>query len=63
MTKIIQVGLGFWGFDWASTVIPRVPDIEVVAYVDPSEAARTRAATELKVFFFQAEDGIRDNSK
>jgi len=49
VTKIIQVGLGFWGFDWASTVIPKVPGIDVVGYVDPSEAARDRAATELKV--------------
>jgi predicted dehydrogenase len=49
VTKIIQVGLGFWGVDWSRTVLPKVPDIDVVGYVDPTEAARARVATELGV--------------
>lgn len=36
MIRIIQVGMGGWGRDWARTVIPRVADVEPVAYVDMS---------------------------
>jgi predicted dehydrogenase len=42
MAKVIQVGLGFWGYDWATTVLPTVDTIEVVAYVDGDEEARNR---------------------
>ncbi len=43
------MGLGFWGHDWSTRILPRVPGIEVVGYVDPSEEARTRIRTELDV--------------
>ena len=33
--RLVQVGLGFWGFDWATEVLPRVREVELVAYVDP----------------------------
>ncbi|MFC0673274.1 Gfo/Idh/MocA family protein [Brachybacterium hainanense] len=36
--RIIHVGLGGWGGDWARTAIPPVPGIEVAAIVDPVEA-------------------------
>lgn len=42
MARIIQVGLGFWGHDWATAVLPTVPRADVVAYVDQSEEARSR---------------------
>jgi predicted dehydrogenase len=47
--RIIQVGLGGWGRNWARTVISQNKDVEVVAYVDTIEAMRTQAQTDLKV--------------
>ncbi|MEE1617660.1 Gfo/Idh/MocA family protein [Brachybacterium sp. J153] len=35
--RIIHVGLGGWGGDWARRAIPPVPGIEVAALVDPAE--------------------------
>ncbi|WP_181703952.1 Gfo/Idh/MocA family protein [Chthonobacter albigriseus] len=49
MTDIIQVGLGFWGYDWATGVLPEVETVRVAAYVDPSEEARQRIADKLNV--------------
>jgi predicted dehydrogenase len=37
--RVVQVGLGDWGRDWAWRVIPAVPEIEVVGYVDSDAAA------------------------
>lgn len=44
MTKVrlIQVGLGGWGLDWAEQVLPTVETVEVVARVDPEAAAFAR---------------------
>lgn len=43
--RIIHVGLGGWGGNWARTAIPEVSEVQVVAIVDPSaptlEAVRT----------------------
>ena len=43
--RIIHVGLGGWGGNWARTAIPEVSEVQVVAVVDPSaptlEAVRT----------------------
>lgn len=33
--RLIHVGLGGWGGDWARSVIPTLPDIDCVAKVDP----------------------------
>ncbi len=46
MIRLIQVGLGAWGSNWAVEVLPRVRDLEVVAYVDanPATHAPVRAA-------------------
>jgi predicted dehydrogenase len=49
MVKAIQIGLGHWGFDWSREVIPNVPSIEMVAYVDSNPQATERVKTELKV--------------
>jgi predicted dehydrogenase len=37
--RLLQVGLGDWGRDWAWRVIPDVEDIDVVGYVDSNPAA------------------------
>lgn len=34
MPALLQVGLGTWGLDWATKVLPEVPEIELVACVD-----------------------------
>lgn len=49
MVKLIQVGLGHWGFDWAQSVIPTVESVDMVAYVDGAAEARDRVATMLGV--------------
>lgn len=46
MTRIVQVGLGGWGRNWAQTVIPHVLGVEVVARADVSEASRQAALQE-----------------
>ncbi|WP_223693952.1 Gfo/Idh/MocA family protein [Leifsonia poae] len=45
--SLIQVGLGPWGTDWATTILPQVPGANVVAWVDASAQSREafRAAT------------------
>lgn len=40
--RIIHVGLGGWGGDWARNVLPRVPDVDVVGVVDPDAAHRVQ---------------------
>jgi predicted dehydrogenase len=49
MVKAIQVGLGHWGFSWTEEVIPKVPSIEMVGYVDANPEATARVQTELGV--------------
>lgn len=49
MAKVIQVGLGHWGFNWTASVLPTVKQAEVVGYVDTSEAALSRVQTELGI--------------
>ena len=39
MAKIIQVGLGRWGANWATKIVPSVAAAEAVAYVDSAPAA------------------------
>jgi predicted dehydrogenase len=42
--RVIQVGLGPWGRDWAVNVLPSLPEVEVVARVDRDALALRRAA-------------------
>jgi predicted dehydrogenase len=49
MVRIIQVGLGRWGFNWASSVVPSVEGAETVAYVDAAPQPIARVQSELKV--------------
>ena len=37
--RVIQVGLGDWGRDWAWRVVPAVDEVETVAYVDSDPQA------------------------
>ena len=41
--RIVQVGLGGFGRDWAKNVIPRVPEVEVVGTADVFAGSRDRA--------------------
>ncbi|OUE10197.1 4-carboxy-2-hydroxymuconate-6-semialdehyde dehydrogenase [Clavibacter michiganensis] len=43
--RVIHVGLGGWGGDWARNAVPPVDEIEVAAIVDPSEPTRERVRT------------------
>jgi predicted dehydrogenase len=41
--RIVQVGLGGFGRDWARNIIPNVPEVEVVGTADVSPQSRERA--------------------
>jgi len=60
--KLIHVGLGRWGFDWAQHVYPHSHDVEPVAYVDKEPEALGRAQSKLGVspskFFPALSDAI-----
>jgi len=43
--RIVQVGLGGFGRDWAKNVLPQVPEVEVVATADVFAESRERAIT------------------
>jgi predicted dehydrogenase len=45
--KLIHVGLGGWGFDWAQHIYPGNSDVEPVAYVDKDPEALGRAQSKL----------------
>ena len=45
--RLIHVGLGGWGRDWARNALPKVPTIERVAVVDADAASLTKAGEEL----------------
>jgi predicted dehydrogenase len=47
--KLIQVGLGGWGLNWAQAVVHQVESAQVVAFVDGNPSARARAEKELGV--------------
>lgn len=39
MIRLVQVGMGSWGRDWAAKVLPQVPGATLVGCVDPVPAA------------------------
>lgn len=45
--RIVQVGLGIWGRDWARTVVPHIDGAEAVAWVDGSAEVRGLAQAEM----------------
>ncbi|MFI7132058.1 Gfo/Idh/MocA family protein [Nonomuraea sp. NPDC050153] len=44
MTDLIQIGLGPWGTDWATKIIPQLADAKVTGWVDASPEARAAFA-------------------
>ncbi|MBJ3784359.1 Gfo/Idh/MocA family protein [Devosia sediminis] len=63
MVKAIQIGLGHWGFSWSKEVIPKVPTVEMVGYVDTNLEATARVQAELgvdpKLCFASLEDAAK----
>jgi predicted dehydrogenase len=49
MIRIIQVGMGGWGQNWARTVVPRVAGVEPVAFVDMSAQMLEKAQESLGI--------------
>ena len=47
--RIVQVGLGGWGQDWAANVVSRNTDVETVAWVEIVEEALDKAQKRLKL--------------
>jgi predicted dehydrogenase len=47
--RVLQVGLGGWGRDWAQRVIPNVAEVDPVGYVDPDPAALALLVGALRV--------------
>jgi predicted dehydrogenase len=60
--RIVQVGLGDWGRDWAWRVMPAVPEVEVAGYVDSDPAAfellRSHLAAPPEVCFESLQEAI-----
>jgi predicted dehydrogenase len=60
--KLIHVGLGRWGFDWAQHIYPGSNDVEPLAYVDKEPEALGRAQSKLggspSKFFAALSDAI-----
>ena len=48
-TKIVHVGLGRWGRNWATNIVPTVPTVETVAWVDTAADALTAAQADLNL--------------
>jgi predicted dehydrogenase len=47
--RVLQVGLGGWGRDWAQRVVPEVPEVDLVGYVDPDPSALAQLREALPV--------------
>ena len=47
--RLIQVGMGGWGLDWALNVLPEVPGVRTLAFVDTDPATLARAGERLGV--------------
>jgi predicted dehydrogenase len=45
--RVLQIGLGGWGRDWARQVIPEVPEVDLVGYMDSDPAALARLRDEI----------------
>jgi predicted dehydrogenase len=61
--RVLQVGLGDWGRDWAWRINPAVDEVEVVAYVDSDPSAlallRKRLPVSPKQCFASLDDAIK----
>ncbi|MER9230009.1 Gfo/Idh/MocA family oxidoreductase [Mesorhizobium sp. M0664] len=62
MARLVQVGLGDWGMNWATGIVPQVKDVEIVGYVARSaervDAARARLGERVAPFFFSLEEAV-----
>lgn len=62
MVRVVQVGLGDWGMNWASSITPKVQAIEIVGYVARSRAraaaARARLGDCAAPFFFSLREAV-----
>jgi predicted dehydrogenase len=47
--RLVQVGLGTWGTNWATEILPTVETVELVGYVDIAAPARERLKAKLGV--------------
>jgi predicted dehydrogenase len=47
--RLIHVGLGGWGGDWARNAVPRVPTVDRVAIVDADETNLAKARDKLRL--------------
>jgi predicted dehydrogenase len=47
--RVLQVGLGGWGRDWAQQVIPAVPEVDLVGYVDSDPSALARLQDAIRI--------------
>ena len=60
--RILQVGMGSWGRDWASRVLPEVPGVELAGCVDPDPTARKLAGATVGLparrIFARLEEGL-----
>ncbi|HEY2437879.1 MAG TPA: Gfo/Idh/MocA family oxidoreductase [Solirubrobacteraceae bacterium] len=61
--RIVQVGLGDWGRDWAWRIVPAVPEVAVVGYVDSDPGAlellRQKLSSPEELWFGTLEEAIR----
>ncbi len=64
MVKLVQIGLGGWGRNWVAEVLPTVPGIELVGFVDADPAMRAIAAKSLglgdDVLFGSLEEAVAE---
>ncbi len=58
--RVVQVGLGDWGRDWAWRIVPTVEEVETVAYVDPSAEAFSLLRGHLDVDPARCYDSLAD---
>jgi predicted dehydrogenase len=47
--RVLQVGLGDWGRDWAWRVVPAVPEVEAAGYIDSDTAAFDALSRHLEI--------------
>src|SRR6201999_4073263 len=60
--KLIHIGLGAWGSNWAAHVLPRHPEVDTVAFVDmvpeKREAMQKRLGLPADKFFASFEEAV-----
>ncbi|RWO23567.1 MAG: Gfo/Idh/MocA family oxidoreductase [Mesorhizobium sp.] len=63
MVRLIQIGLGDWGLNWATTIVPQIKTVEVVGYVARSQeraaAARMKLGNHVAPFFLSLDEAVK----